>query len=50
MLAMLAKYSSFILLCESGKCGKKGSKLQKCDRLESKKDFLDEIKSICHNF
>ena len=35
---------------ESGKCRKKGKKLQKFEYLESEKSFLDEIKNIFHRF
>ena len=31
-------------LFESGKCGKEGEKIQKCEYLKNNKSFLDEIK------
>ena len=43
-------YSTFICPFESGKCGKKGKKLQRFEYLENKKNFLDEIKNIFHSF
>ena len=43
-------YSTSICPFESGKCGKKGKKLQKFKYLENKKSFLDEIKNIFHSF
>ena len=39
-------YSTSICPFESGKCGKEGKKLQKCEYLENEKSFLDEIKKI----
>ena len=41
-----------LLICpfESGKCGKKGRKLQKFECLENEKSFLDKIKNIFHSF
>ena len=35
---------------KSGNCGKEGKRLQKCEYLENKKSFLDEIKNIFHGF
>ena len=46
----IIKYSTSIYPFESGKCGKKGKKLQKFEYLENEKSFLDEIKNIFHNF
>ena len=43
-------YLSFIWPFESGKCGKEGGKLQKCEYLKNGKSFLDEIKCIFYNF
>ena len=41
----LFKTKDVICLFVSVKCGKEGKKLQKFECLESKKSFLDEIKS-----
>ena len=46
----IINYSTSICPFESRKCGKEGKKLQKFEYLENKKSFLDEIKSIFHNF
>ena len=46
----IMNYSIFVCPFESGKCGKKGKRLQKFECLENKKSFLDEIKSIFHSF
>ena len=46
----IINYSTYIFLFESRKCGREGKKLQKPEYLESKKIFLDEIKSIFHSF
>ena len=43
-------YFTSICPFESGKCGKKGNKLQKSEYLEKEKSFLDEIKIIFHSF
>ena len=43
-------YSTSICIFESGKCGKKGKGLQKCEYLENKKSFLDEMKNIFNSF
>ena len=34
----------------SGKCGKKGKKLQKFEYLENEKSFFDEIKNTFQSF
>ena len=47
---VIINYSTSICPFESGKCGEKGKKLQKLEYLENEKSFLDEIKSIFHNF
>ena len=39
-------YPTSICPFQSGKCGKKGKKIQKCDYLENEKRFLDEIKTF----
>ena len=39
-------YFTSICLSVSGKCGKEGKKLQKCEYLENGKSFLDEIKTF----
>ena len=39
-------YSTFICPFESGKCGKEGKKIQKCEYLENEKSLLDEIKAF----
>ena len=46
----IINYSTFICPFESGKCGKEGKKIQKCEYLENKKSFLDEIKNIFNSF
>ena len=46
----IINYSTFICPFESGKCGKEGKKIQKCEYLENKKSFLDEIKNIFRSF
>ena len=46
----IINYSTSICPFESGKCGKKGKKLQKFEYLENEKSFLDEIKNIFHSF
>ena len=46
----IINYSTSISPFESGKCGEEGKKLQKCEYLENKKSFLDEIKNIFHSF
>ena len=43
-------YFTSICPFESGKCGKEGKKLQKCEYLENKNNFLDEIKNIFDSF
>ena len=43
-------YSTSICPSVSGKCGKKGKKLQKFEYLEIEKSFLDEIKNTFHCF
>ena len=46
----IINYSTFICPFESGKCGKEGKKIQKCEYLENKKSFLDETKNIFRSF
>ena len=46
----IINYSISICPCESGKCGKKGEKLQKFEYLANEKSFFDEIKNIFHSF
>ena len=46
----IINYSTFICPFESGKCGKEGKKIQKCEYLKNKKSFLDEIKNIFRSF
>ena len=46
----IIKYSTSIYPFESGKCGKKGKKLQKFEHLKIEKSFLDKIKSSFHSF
>ena len=43
-------YFSFVWPFEFGKCENEGKKLRKIEYLDNKKSFLDEIKSIFHNF
>ena len=43
-------YSTLICPLESGKCGKKGKKLQKFEYLQNKKSFYFEIKNIVYSF
>ena len=42
----IINYSISICPCESGKCGKKGEKLQKFEYLANEKSFFDEIKTF----
>ena len=46
----IIKYSTSIYPFESGKCGKKGRKLQKLEYHKIENSFLDEIKSSFHSF
>ena len=46
----IINYSTFIYPIESGKCGKKGKKLQEFEYLKNEKSFLDEIKRVFHSF
>ena len=46
----IINYSTSICPFESGISGKEEEKIQKFEYLEKKKSFLDEIKSIFHNY
>ena len=46
----IINYSTSICPFESGKCGKEGKKIQKCEYLENEKSFLEEMKNIFHSF
>ena len=46
----IINYSTSICPFESGKSGKKETKIQTFEDLENGKSFLDEIKNIFHSF
>ena len=46
----IINYSTSICPFEPGKSGKEEEKIQKCEYLENKKSFLDEIKNNFHSF